>query len=139
MGFGTLKSLHTFEQLIKNTHREKAPSNKTPTLTKNINMDICVVGTSNQLFIWGFWAERKLSKKWNSYWQNSILCVLLHSLFCTPHLFVLTLASDRAVLRVLQFFGKNLPFWENLFQSYRIENVKNFQWLLHKNILISQT
>ena len=35
------------------THREKAPSNKTPALTKSTNMDIWVVGTSNQLFVRG--------------------------------------------------------------------------------------
>ena len=38
---------------VKNTHRKKAPSNKTPTLSKSMNMDIWVVGTSNQLFIRG--------------------------------------------------------------------------------------
>ena len=33
---------------IKDIHREKAPSNKTPVLTKSImNMDISVVGTPN--------------------------------------------------------------------------------------------
>ena len=32
---------------------EKAPSNKTPTPSKSVNMDIYVVGTSNQLFIQG--------------------------------------------------------------------------------------
>ena len=31
--------------LLKGTHREKAPSNKTPTLSKSMNMDIWVVGT----------------------------------------------------------------------------------------------
>ena len=36
---------------IKDTHREKAPSNKTPARTKKTNMVIWVVGTSNQLFI----------------------------------------------------------------------------------------
>ena len=35
---------------IKDTHREKALLNKTPVLTKNRNMGIWVVGTSNQLF-----------------------------------------------------------------------------------------
>ena len=35
----------------KDTHRKKVPSNKTPVLTKSMNMDIWVVGTSNQLFI----------------------------------------------------------------------------------------
>ena len=37
----------------KDTYREKAPSNKTPALTKSTNMGIWVVGTSNQLFIRG--------------------------------------------------------------------------------------
>ena len=39
--------------VLKDTHRENAPSNKTPALTKSMNMDICVVGISNQLFIRG--------------------------------------------------------------------------------------
>ena len=30
---------------------KKAPSNKTPALTKSMNMDIWVAGTSDQLFI----------------------------------------------------------------------------------------
>ena len=38
---------------LKDTHREKAPSNKTPTLSKIMNINIWVVGTSNQLFIGG--------------------------------------------------------------------------------------
>ena len=38
---------------LKDTHREKSPSNKTPMRSKSINMDIWVVGTSNQLFIRG--------------------------------------------------------------------------------------
>ena len=33
---------------IMDTHREKAPSNKTPALTKSMNTDIWVVGTLNQ-------------------------------------------------------------------------------------------
>ena len=33
---------------------EKAPSNKTPVLTKSTDMSIWVVVTSNQLFIRGF-------------------------------------------------------------------------------------
>ena len=36
--------------VLKDTHREKAPSNKTPALTKSTNMGIWVVGTTNQLF-----------------------------------------------------------------------------------------
>ena len=46
--------LKTSEHLLfKDTHREKAPSNKTPTLSKSMNMDIRVVDVSNQNFILG--------------------------------------------------------------------------------------
>ena len=38
---------------LEDTHREKAPSNKTPALTKSTNMVIWVIGTTNQLFIRG--------------------------------------------------------------------------------------
>ena len=34
---------------VKNTHREKAPSSKTPTPSKSANTNIWAVGTSNQL------------------------------------------------------------------------------------------
>ena len=33
--------------LLKDTHREKGPSNKTSALTKSTNIGIWVVGTSN--------------------------------------------------------------------------------------------
>ena len=39
--------------ILKDIHREKAPSNKTPALTKSKNMDIWVAGTTNKLFIRG--------------------------------------------------------------------------------------
>ena len=38
---------------FKDTHGKKAPSNKTPALTKSMNMDIWVVSESNELFIRG--------------------------------------------------------------------------------------
>ena len=38
---------------FKDTHREKAPSNKTRALTKYSDMGIWVIGTSNQLCIRG--------------------------------------------------------------------------------------
>ena len=38
---------------FKDTYREKALSNKTPALTKSTNMDIWVVGISNQRFTRG--------------------------------------------------------------------------------------
>ena len=49
--------------VLKNTHRETATSDKTTTLKKSMNMVICVVGTSNQLFIRGSLTEIKFSKK----------------------------------------------------------------------------
>ena len=42
-----------FGSKLKDTHREKTPSNKTPALAKSTNMGIWVVGTTNQLFIRG--------------------------------------------------------------------------------------
>ena len=38
---------------FKDPRREKAPSNRTSVLTKCTNMDIWVVGTSNQILIRG--------------------------------------------------------------------------------------
>ena len=38
---------------VKDTHREKTPSNKTPALRKSTNMSVWTVGTLNQLFIRG--------------------------------------------------------------------------------------
>ena len=52
-----------FSNLLKDTHRQKAPSNKTPALKKSKNMGVWAVGTLNQLFIRGFLTETKLSKK----------------------------------------------------------------------------
>ena len=40
-------------RIFKDSHKEKAPPNKTPALTKSTNMGNWVVGTSNQLFIKG--------------------------------------------------------------------------------------
>ena len=48
---------------IKDTHREKVPSNKTPALTESMKMDMWVVGTLNQLFLEGSQIETKFSKK----------------------------------------------------------------------------
>ena len=39
--------------MLKDIHREKAPSNKTPALRKSTNMVVWAVGTLNQLFIRG--------------------------------------------------------------------------------------
>ena len=50
------------ESFLKDTYREKSPLNKTPTLTKIMNMDIRVVGTSSQLFKRGSYSKTKFSK-----------------------------------------------------------------------------
>ena len=42
-----------FHYLIKYTLKEKAPSNKTSTLSKSMNVDISMVATSYQLFMQG--------------------------------------------------------------------------------------
>ena len=41
---------HLFVYEVKDTYREKLPSNKIPALTKSINVDIWVIGTSKQVF-----------------------------------------------------------------------------------------
>ena len=48
---------------FKDTHTEKAPSNKTEALTKSTNMGIWEVCISNQLFLRGSQTETKSSKK----------------------------------------------------------------------------
>lgn len=47
---------------LKNIHKEIAPLNKTLALTKNMNIDIWVTGTSNQL-LKGSFTETKFSRK----------------------------------------------------------------------------
>ena len=47
---------------LKDAQKEKAPSNKTPVLTKSMNMGIWVVGRSNHLFVIGSQTEAKLPK-----------------------------------------------------------------------------
>ena len=48
---------------LRNTHRRNAPSNKTKTFTKSMNGYILVVGTFNQLFSRGSYAEKLFSKE----------------------------------------------------------------------------
>ena len=47
---------------LKDTHRERVPSNETPALTKRMNMDTWVVGTSNELRIRDSYTEKKFKK-----------------------------------------------------------------------------
>ena len=46
-------SLQMKNHYIKDTHREKVPSNKTPALRKSTNMGVWAVSTLSQLFIRG--------------------------------------------------------------------------------------
>ena len=48
---------------LKDTHRESAPQNKTQKLKQNMNVDIWVVSTLNQLFIRDSYNEIKFLKK----------------------------------------------------------------------------
>ena len=48
-----IKSQWSGAKWLKDTHREKAPSNETPALTKSTNICIWSVGITNQLFIGG--------------------------------------------------------------------------------------
>ena len=84
LGFYNLKKL-------KDTHREKAPSNKTPSLTKSMNMDIWVVGTSNHgnvafsILVYSaknstavFWKTFSFSRKFVlKYWKRSKFPVIV--------------------------------------------------------------
>lgn len=48
---------------LKDTHKENTPSNKTLGLPKNINLDIWVIGTLNQLLGRGSYPQIKFKKK----------------------------------------------------------------------------
>ena len=61
---------------LKDTHRESMPSNKTQALTKSVNMENWLIGTLNQLFIWGSYIQFQFSKIKICSWQNSVLCNL---------------------------------------------------------------
>ena len=56
-------TLVSLRYLLKDTHREKAPSIKTLALTKSMNMEIWLTGLSNQIFIKRTYIETKFSKK----------------------------------------------------------------------------
>ena len=51
------------KRTINDTHREKAPSNKTQALIKSMNMGVWVIGILNQLFRRSSYNRIKFSKK----------------------------------------------------------------------------
>ena len=67
--------------MLKVTHREKAPSNKTPALTKSMNLSIWVDGTSNQNFE-VFQPKQNFQK--NKAVTGKTLFPVINT-FCTPH------------------------------------------------------
>ena len=68
--------------MIKDTHRSKAPSNKTPALTKSMNMDTWVVVASNQLFLRGSYAETNFQEN-EAATSKTLLFVM--GQFCMTH------------------------------------------------------
>ena len=74
---------------FKDAHREKAPSNKTPALSESMNMDIWVVGTTNQLFVTGSYTEKNFSKNVDT--CKTAFFVI--GQFCTPHSICLNIGS----------------------------------------------
>ena len=80
---------------FKDPQREKAPLNKTPVLSESMNMDIWVVGSSNQLFITGSYTETKLSKNKADTDKTAFFVI---GPFCTSHSICL-----------------NIGFWEGSF------------------------
>ena len=56
------KHLSSSITIIKDTHRENTPSNKTKVLTKSMNTYIWEIGTVNQLFVRGSYTQTKFKK-----------------------------------------------------------------------------
>ena len=110
---------------VKDIHKEKALSKKTAPLRKCINMVVWVVGTAIQLLIKDSYTETKCSK-YNVVTGKTPFFVI--GSFCSSHLFVLSLASDSAVLfrneilvlsikkRYSSFLKKSFCFSEKLLQ-----------------------
>ena len=70
--------------MLKVTHSEKVPSNKTPALMKSMNMDISIVGTSNQLFVRAFYTKQNFQEDSVVTGKLAVLCntsVLYSSLY----------------------------------------------------------
>ena len=79
--------------LFKDTHREKAHSNKIPTLTRSMNIDVWVVGRMSSLLEILIPKQNFQKKKKRSSYLQSLI-----GPFCTPHSICFNMASDRAVL-----------------------------------------
>ena len=58
------------DSIIKDTQGKKAPSSKTPTLSKSTDIDVWMVGISNQIFIRG-------SLNWNKILNGNVAFLIL--------------------------------------------------------------
>ena len=58
-------------RIVKDTHRENTPSNKTEALTKCMNMYIWEIGILNQLLLRNPYTQIEFSEKQSSRWQKS--------------------------------------------------------------------
>ena len=72
------------------SHRKKAPSNKTPALTKSINKDIWVIGTSNEPIMRGWKLKQNFQK--NKVATGKIPFFVIDA-SCTPHSIYLKIAG----------------------------------------------
>ena len=92
---------------VRDIHRGKHVQMKLQCLKNSMNMDIWVVGTSNQLSIRVSWTETNFSKKQSSY--SAKLHTLLKVHFALPIAFVLTLlAYENITFSILALLTKNI-------------------------------
>ena len=113
----TLTTINIWK-IFLNSHREKAPSNETPALTKSTNMDIWVVGTTNQLFIRGSLTETKFSK--SSYWQTPFFVI---GTFCSHHFIFICL---------------DIGFWYDAFSILLLSTKKRYSSFLKKVFIFQE-
>ena len=121
---------------VRDTHREKAPLDKASTLSKSMNMDIWVVGRSNQLFILVSKLEKNFRKKKVATGKTLFFVV---GPFCTPHSIYLNIGFWQSSLVWkccvvnLYFQLKNAPpvFWKGFafFQKicFKVKKLKTFK------------
>ena len=100
--------------IIKHTHKEKVPWNKTPARTKGMNMDIWLVGTSNHVFLRGSYTETKISK--NKVVTRKIRFYVIGQ-FCSPRSICLNRASERAAFYRLVTFKILLKLYSRLMKK----------------------
>ena len=70
---------------------KKTPSNKTPMLSKSMNMDISVVSTLIQLFIRGSYLKLKQNFRKKKVVTGKILFFVIGDPFCSPHFICLSI------------------------------------------------